>query len=68
VEIITKFLPVIYVFLDECFKFSIVGLHVVLLTNYEFRGKGYNQSETLLEGVNEGLLCCMYDSSNFDTI
>jgi hypothetical protein len=68
-EIINKFLPEIYIFLDSFLKFGIVGPHIVLLTNNEFRGKGYNQSETFLEGVNESLLCFMYYySSNLDEI
>jgi hypothetical protein len=45
VEIITNILPVIYIFLDDCLKYGIVGLHVVLMTNFEFRGKGYLQSK-----------------------
>jgi hypothetical protein len=68
VEIITKYLTVIYIFLDYHLKFGVVGLHVVLLTNYEFRGKGYNQSENLLEGVNESLLYFMCYFSNLDKI
>jgi hypothetical protein len=56
-EIINKFLLVIYIFFDNLLKFGIVCLHIVLLTNNEFCGKGYNQSETFLKGVNESLLC-----------
>jgi len=68
-EIINKFLSVIYKFLDNFLKFGLVGLHIFLLTNNELRGKGYNQNETLLEGVNEILLCFIYHySSNLDKI
>jgi hypothetical protein len=49
-ETLHTFLPVIYIFLDDFLKFRIFGLQIVLLTNNEFCGKGYDQSATLLEG------------------
>ena len=42
-----------YLCLDNFLKFGTVGLHILILTINEFRGKGYKQSETLLEGANE---------------
>jgi hypothetical protein len=57
VEIINKFLPLIYAFLDDVLNFGIMDLHIVLLKKYEFRGNCYNQSHTLLGGVNEVSLC-----------
>jgi len=49
-----------YIFLDNFLKFSTVGLYIPILTTNEFRGRGYKQNETFLEGANE--------SSNLDKI
>ena len=54
-----KFLSVIYIFLDAFLKFCVVGLQIVLLNSYDFRGKRYNQSSTVLEGINESSFCFM---------